>query len=142
MFVVVAGQVVAESLLGDSVARTLSGGVVCRGGKRKFSEPKRGNQKRMLADLAASSCHIHTLLHTRLLLSPFKNDARVSQPQNISSQDVDPISRLFGMSVSSLSTLPSLSVLQPLQQSHCDIALGYTFSVVGSIGEYPRRPLV
>lgn len=46
MFVVVAGQVVAESLLRDTVARTFSG-VVCRRGERKedngaskFSEPK------------------------------------------------------------------------------------------------------
>jgi hypothetical protein len=46
------------------------------------------------------------------------------------------------MSVRSLSTLPLLSVLQPLQQSHCDIALGYTFLIVGSVGESPRQPLV
>ena len=46
MFVVVAGQVVAGSLLGGTVARTFSG-VVCRRGERKedngrsqFSEPK------------------------------------------------------------------------------------------------------
>jgi hypothetical protein len=46
------------------------------------------------------------------------------------------------MSVSLLSTLPLLSVLWPLPKSHCDIALGYTFLIAGSVGKSPRQPLV
>lgn len=45
------------------------------------------------------------------------------------------------MEVRSFPTLPLLSVLPPLLQSHCDIALGYTFLIVGSVGESPPHLL-
>ena len=82
-----------------------------------------------------------TPIHTRL---PFKYNAQacLSLKSCPFSQDVGPSIRLV-RHVGAFTFHFAIALgFTALQQSHCDIALGYTFLIVGSVGESPRQPLI
>jgi hypothetical protein len=131
MVVVGAAGVVAESLLGGP-GRLLGG--ACQSSREEEDTEERvfRNQKRMLALLYSNSATLATSLHTRHqdnAPSPLKNNALMHFPFRIA---------LFfsqGCRCVSFSTLPVVSGLPSLQQSHID--LGYTLLIIGSMGKSP-----
>lgn len=137
MVVVVAARVVAGSLVGDPVR--FSGGA-CPSSKEggRYGAVIFRNQNRLLCLFYSNSDTLATLplsLHTRHQDNahfPLKNNTPI-----VPFQHSPPllVGLVWDVCTFFFLFLPVVSVLPPVQQSQCDIDLGYTFLIIGSVGE-------